>query len=86
LTTFQHSESSIKQKVIGIINTFRGIQIASVDVKINELNRSPINDYTISGEYIYKNFFDNSIYEMGSFDITLDKNLDIVSSKITPKT
>jgi hypothetical protein len=87
LSTFQHSESAIKQKIIHIINTFRGIYLNPTDLKINELKRTTDDYYEISGEYIYKNMFDNSIYEKGLFDIRLDtKNLEIVSSKISPKT
>jgi hypothetical protein len=87
LSAFEHSETSIKQKIISIINTFRGIYVAPVDLKINELKKNASDtEYIVSGDYIYKNMFDSSIYEKGAFEITLDrKSLNLISSRITPQ-
>jgi hypothetical protein len=87
LSTFQHGERDIKQKVISVINTFRGIYLSPLDLKINELKKDASGHmYEISGDYIYKNIFDGSIYERGVFEITLDfKSLDLISYKIIPQ-
>jgi hypothetical protein len=87
LSTFQRGERDIKQKVISVINTFRGIYLSPLDLKINELKKDASGHvYEISGDYIHKNIFDGSIYERGVFEITLDfKTLDLISYKITPQ-
>lgn len=85
-SVFGYTEVELKQKVASIIKTYRSISIYESDIKINSLKRTSANDYILTGEYTYRNMFNNSIYEKGTFTMTLGaKNLDQIEVTITPK-
>ncbi|MEM3160251.1 MAG: hypothetical protein QXJ74_05665 [Nitrososphaera sp.] len=86
MSSTRNTESQIKQKVVNIIRTFRGIYVTDNDVRINDLKRSATKDYIIVGDYQYKATFGGLVIEKGTFDITLDsQNLEPLAYKIVPK-
>jgi len=78
------SEIEIKRKIINILRTFRSLGLVSdSDVRINELEEKD-GIFEIKGEYQYRPMHLNDIGERGTFNISLDKNMQPKNFKITP--
>jgi hypothetical protein len=78
------SETEIKRKIINILRTFRSLGLVTdSDVRINELEEKD-GIFVIKGEYQYRSMHLNDIGERGTFNISLDKNMQPKSFKITP--
>jgi len=73
----------LKRVVKNIIREARELPYS--DVKFESIERED-DKYKISGVYEYRALFTGDIIEAGEFEIVLDKNLEIVSVKIFPKT
>lgn len=78
-------EENIKERVISIIKTFRGLTLLSgYDVRINDLTEVG-NNYVVTGDYHSTSLFGQTI-EKGTFEITLRKpDLTQVKTKVTPQ-
>lgn len=74
--------SSVRNKVLEIIRTYRNLSVLGTEIKIETLNKSG-DVYMVRGEYSDRGFLQS--YEQGTFEITLDaKDLKPIAVKISP--